>query len=103
MALAPQLHAADLLRPAVVVAVAILAQPPSLAGCLTGLPTRGLGTIPLPILGAPIREEELRATTAFASGPREAHREPHLEAPRSRRKRKKKNRRRPNPKKEEEL
>jgi hypothetical protein len=88
MALAPQLDAADFVSSAEVVTVAIFAQPPSLAGCLTGLLASGLGTIPLPILGAPIGEEELRATTAFASGLRQAHRERYLEAPHSGRKRK---------------
>src|SRR2546427_12442833 len=88
MALAPRQDAADFIRSAEVVAIPVLAEPPSLAGCLAGLPTPGLGTIPLPILSAPIGDEELRATTAFASGLREGHREHYFEAPHSRRKRK---------------
>jgi hypothetical protein len=82
MAFAPDLDTANFVRSAEVVAVAILAEPPSMAGCLAGLSARGLGTVALAIFGPGIGNEKLGATTAFASGLRAAHREPH---PRERR------------------
>jgi hypothetical protein len=94
MALAPQLDAPDLVGSAKIVAVTGFAQPPSLAGGLAGLATRGLGTIPLAIVGAWIRKEKLSATTAFTSHLRAAHREPDLEATPPGRKRKRRTRRR---------
>jgi hypothetical protein len=57
MALAPLLHTANRLPPAEVIAVAILAQPPPLAGSLARLSAGGLGTIPLTILRPWIRDE----------------------------------------------
>ena len=103
MALAPALDAADLVRSAEVVAVAILAQPPSLGGGLTGLPASGLATVVLAICGPRIRNEKLRATVAFASGLRLAHRELHLgDAPQGR-KRKRRPERTRKRKKQEEL
>ena len=103
MALAPELDAADLVRSAEVIAVAVLAQPPSLGGSLADLSASGSGTVVLPIGGARIGNEELRATTAFASGLRAAHREPDLEATQAGRKRKRRATRTRNRKKEEEL
>jgi len=72
MALAPELDAADLVISAEEIAVAVLAQPPSLTGCLTGLPTGGFGTIPLALFGPWIGIKNLVATAAFASGLRTA-------------------------------
>jgi len=80
MALAPQLDATDLLSSAEVVAIAILAQPPALAGCLTGVSAGGLGTMALAIFGPWIGNEKRAATTAFASGlGAAAHGGPHFE------------------------
>jgi hypothetical protein len=60
--------------------VAVLAPPTLLAGELAGLPTTGLGTIPLTILGSRIRKEERAATSALASASkRAAHRAPNTE------------------------
>src|SRR6059036_1587472 len=101
MALAPQLHAPDLVSSAEVVTVAVLAQPPSLAGRLAGLAKGGRGTVALAVLSAAIGNEKLGATATFASGLRAAHRGPDLEAARSRRKRKRRTARRRNRNKEE--
>src|SRR5438093_7782330 len=101
MALAPGLHTTHGLRTAEVIAVAILAQPSSLAGGLAGLPTSGFGTIPLTIGGLRIRNKKLIATAAFASLLRMAHREPNLRRTRPGRKRKRRPRTRAKPKKEE--
>jgi hypothetical protein len=79
MALAPQLDAANLLSSAEVVAIAVLAQPPALAGCLTGVSAAWLGTVALAIFGPWIGKEKRAATTAFASGLRAAHGEPDFE------------------------
>jgi hypothetical protein len=79
MTLAPQLNAADLLGSAEVVAIAILAQPLALAGCLTGLPAGEVKTVALAIFGPWIGKEKRAATTAFASGFRAAHGEPDFE------------------------
>src|SRR2546422_7835761 len=79
MALAPQLDAADLLSSAEVIAVAVLAQPSALAGCLTGMSANELGTVALAIFGPRIGKEKLGATTAFTSGLQAAHRGPHFE------------------------
>jgi hypothetical protein len=76
MALAPALNAADLIGAAEIVAITVLAQPPPLAGGLTGLATCGLGTIFLAVLSAWIGKEKLSAAAAFASGQSAAHREP---------------------------
>ena len=102
MALAPELDATDLVRSATVVAVAILAGPPPLAGLLTGLPTSRLKTVALAIFSPRIGNEELAATTALASGLRAAHRAHHFGDARPGRKRKRRTRRTPNRKKEEE-
>ena len=88
MALAPKLDAANLIGSSKVVAVASLAQPPSLAGGLTGLLASGLGAIALAVSGPRIGKEKLGATTAFASALRAAHREPDLEGVPTGRKRK---------------
>jgi hypothetical protein len=88
MALAPKLDAANLIGSSKVIAVASLAQPPSLAGGLAGLLASGLGAIALTVCGPWIGEKELRATTAFASALRAAHREPDLEGVPTGRKRK---------------
>jgi len=74
MAPAPELNAPDLLGSAEVVAVASLAQPPPLTGCVTGPPTSGLGTIVLASLVTRIGDEKLGATAAFASDLVAAHR-----------------------------
>ena len=103
MALAPELNAPDLVSAAEVVPVAILAEPPALTGSLAGLPTRRHGTIPLAILRAPVRDEELGATTAFASGLRAAHGEPDLDTSLPGRKRKRRTRRKEILKKEEKI
>jgi len=80
MAFAPDLDTAHFVRSAEVVAVAILAEPPSLAGCLTGVSAGGLGTMALAIFGPWIGNEKLAATTAFASGlGAAAHGGPHFE------------------------
>src|SRR5436309_2185143 len=73
MTLAPELDAADLVGSAEVVAVAGFAQPPPLTGGLTGLSTRGGRTIVLAGLIARIRNEQLGARLAFASGLLAAH------------------------------
>jgi hypothetical protein len=103
MALAPQLDAADLVSSAEVVAVAVLAEPPPLAGCLTGLPASERGTVALAIFGARISHEQLGATAAFVSGLRAAHRELHPGEPRTGRKPKRRTGRKRNPKKEEKF
>src|SRR6266849_10648160 len=82
MAFAPDLDTANFVRSAKVVTVAVLPEPPSLAGCLTGLSASGLRTVVLAIFGPWIGNEKLGATTAFASRLRAAHRAPH---PRERR------------------
>jgi hypothetical protein len=74
-----------------VVAVAVLAEPPPLAGCLTGLPASERGTVALAIFGARISHEQLGATAAFASGLRAAHHEPHCGERRTGRKPKRRN------------
>jgi len=94
MAFAPLLDAADFLRSTKVVAVSVLAQPSSLAGCLAGLAARGLGTVALAVFGPRIGNEKLGATAAFASGLRVAHRGPDLAASLSGRKRKRRTARR---------
>src|SRR6266487_2787992 len=90
MALTPQLHPAHRLRAAEIITVAVLAEPPSLTGRLAGVPTGGLGTIPLAIVGPRVRKKKLIATAAFAS----AHREPNLRRTSLRRKRKRRSGRR---------
>jgi len=74
----PGLDATDLVGSAKVVAVAMLAGPPLLAGLLTGLPTGRLGTVALAIFGPRIRGEEGVAASAFAAGSRAAHRAGHF-------------------------
>jgi hypothetical protein len=86
MSLAPSLHTAHSRRTAEVVAIAVLAQPPTLAGGLTGLATGRLGTILLPVNGAGIGKEKLLTTAAFTSFRRTAHREPKLRGARPARK-----------------
>jgi hypothetical protein len=103
MTLAPPLHPADRRRATEVIAVAIPAQPPALAGGFAGLPTGGLGTIPLTVAGPWIRNKELIATATFTSARRALHRAPNLRRTCRRRKRKRRPRRKPKPKKEEEL
>jgi hypothetical protein len=103
MAFAPKLDTANFVRSAEVVAVAILTEPPSLAGCLTGLSARGLRTVALAIFGPWIGNEKLGATTAFTSRLRAGHRALHFEEAPPGRKRKRTTRRRSNRKKEEEL
>src|SRR5438132_12487145 len=103
MALAPELDTADLVSSAEVVAVAVLAQPPSLADRLTGLPASELRTIALAIFSPRVGNEQLGATAAFASGLCAAHREPHPDARRTGRKPKRRTGRKRNPKKEEKL
>jgi hypothetical protein len=77
MTLTPQLDATDFIGPAKMVSVAMFAEPALLAGGLAGLSASGLGTITLAIQGPRIGDEELRATAAFASAQRAAHREPY--------------------------
>jgi len=103
MALAPQLDTADLVSSAEVVAVAVLAQPPSLTGFLTLLPASELGTVALAIFGPRIGNEQLGAAAAFASGLCAAHREPYPGARRTGRKPKRRTGRKRNPKKEEKF
>jgi len=103
MALTPALDAANFLRSAKEVSVAVLAQPPPLTGPLTGLSASRLKTIALAIFSPPIRNEKLAATVAFTSSVRAAHRPPHFGAAPSTRKRKREDPRRSDPKKEEEL
>jgi hypothetical protein len=55
------------------IAVAVLAEPTTLAGGLAGLATVRLGAVTLAIRGARIREEELAATEALATAWRTAH------------------------------
>ena len=100
MALAPQLDPLDLVSSAEVVTVAVLAEPPPLAGCLTGLSASERGTVALAIFGARIGNEQLGATAAFASGLRAAHREPDPGEQRVGRKPKRRTGRKRNPKKE---
>jgi len=57
MALSPGPHPAHRRLAAEVIAIAILAQPPPLAGGLAGLPAGGLETIPLPIHRPGIRNK----------------------------------------------
>ena len=71
----PLLHASDFLGAAEGVAVAVLAQPAALAGGLAGTPAIRLGTVLLPIGGAPVGQEQPTATKALASAWRAAHRE----------------------------
>src|SRR5438128_2295095 len=73
MTLAPELDAADLVGSPEVVAIAGLAQPAPLTGCLAGLSTRGVRTIVLAALVTRIRNEQLGARPAFASGLLAAH------------------------------
>ena len=103
MTLAPALDAANLIRSAEVVAVAIFTHPPPLAGRLTGVPTSRLGTVALAIFSPRIGMEELAATAAFAAGQRAAHRVRHFGDARPGRKRKRRTGSRPNRKKEAEL
>jgi len=74
----PGLDATDLVGAAKVVAVAVLAGPPLLAGPLAGLPTGRLRTVALAIFGPPIGGEERVAAAAFAPGSRAAHRARHF-------------------------
>jgi hypothetical protein len=77
----PLLNTAHLLGTSEMISVAVLAPPTLLAGALAGLPTIGLRTIPLPIRGPRIRNEERVATTALASASmRAAHRAPNTDA-----------------------
>jgi hypothetical protein len=103
MALAPQLHPAHRFRAAEVIAVAVPTQPPSLAGGLAGLPTGGLGTVPLTIRSPWIRKKKLIATAAFAAVLRAAHRDPNLRRTTREENEKEDRKEDPNPKKEEEL
>jgi hypothetical protein len=80
MVFAPQLNAAHLGGSPEVIAVAVLAQPPALTGCLAGLAASGMGTVTLTILSPRIGNEKLAATAAFASSLSKAHCKPQLEA-----------------------
>jgi hypothetical protein len=103
MTLAPGLHPAHRFRPTEVIAVAVLPQPPMLAGGLAGLLTTRLGTISLPVGCPRIGKKKLGATKAFTPGLRAAHEEPTLRGTQRRRKRKRTQPRRSSPKKEEEI
>ena len=103
MAPTPELDAADFVRSAKGVAVAMLAGPPPLADPLTGLSAGRLRTVALAIFGPRIGKEELAATAAFTSGRRTTHGALHFGGARPGRKRKRRSGSTPNRKKEEEL
>lgn len=67
MGASPRLDAGDLIGAAEDVAIAVLAEPPTLAGGLAGLTTIRRGAVALAIRGTRIREEELTATKALAA------------------------------------
>jgi hypothetical protein len=75
---APALDTGHGLRASEIVAVAILAQPPSLTGHLAGQSARLLGAVVLAIGRSRIGNEELVTAAAFSSTRRTAHREPHV-------------------------
>jgi hypothetical protein len=74
MVAAPLLDAPDLVGAPEGVAVAVLAEPATLAGGLAGLAAIGAGTIALALGGAPVGKEEDVAAAALASARRTAHR-----------------------------
>jgi len=88
MGFAPGLNAAHLIWSSEVIAVAVFAEPFALAGCLAGLSASGVDTVPLTVCRSWIRNEELVATTALASGFETGHGAYHLAQLRSERKRK---------------
>lgn len=73
MALAQTLNTGDLVGSSEVVAVAIFAKPPLLAGHLAHLSARGHWAVMLAIFSPGIRNEELAANTVFTSSRRAAH------------------------------
>jgi hypothetical protein len=99
----PGLNAPDLVGAAKVVAVAVFAGPPLLAGPLAGLPTGRFGTVALAIFGPRIGGEEPVAAAAFAPGSRAAHRAGHFGNAPPERKLKSRAGRRPRRKKEGEF
>jgi len=103
MAFAPGLHPAHRFRPPEVITVAVLAQPPVLAGCLARLPATRVGTKSLSVGSPRIGNKKLAATTAFTPGSKAAHDEPNRRRTRQPRKRKRRPPRRSGPKKEEEI
>ena len=104
MGLAPVPNAPGIVRPAEIIAVGWLAQPPALTGQFAGLPTSRLAAVMLVMLVAVIGEEKLAATAALTSLGPQTHREP--KPPRPGRKEKPPNARReegPGAKKEETI
>jgi hypothetical protein len=101
--LSPGLHTLHGSRSAEVIAIAVFAQPSTLAGELAGVLATGLRTVALTIDSPRVRKKKPAAMTAFSSSSRAAHDEPNLRTIRSARKRKSRQPRRRSPKKEEDL
>jgi hypothetical protein len=78
MELSPSLHVLHGARSAEVIAIAVFAQPPALAGDLAGLMAFRGRTIPLPVGSSRIRKKKPAAMAAFTPGLRAAHVEPNL-------------------------
>jgi hypothetical protein len=103
MELSPGLHALHGTRSAEVIAVAVFAQPSTLAGERAGMLATRFRTVSLTIDSPRVRKKKPAAMTAFSSRSRSAHGEPNLRRIQSPRKRKSRSPRRRSPKKEEEL